>query len=362
MTAQPVRRSSGRHSSAGFRSPVRKRRAAWLDWLAGTDPGLMRLRLATEVVCTIGVVLAAEWGFVRGTGALLLPVPARAPSAVAAELASANHALTVIAMVLGAIVAMISGFGMTSEVGARSQLVTCLFLAVPLLATLALGLSLHARAASLALMAVLLAAGTYCRRFGPRGFTGGVLAFIGAFLGFFVQDLVTVADMGWLAAEIGLGVAVTIAVHFTLFRPHPAAALRRMQRSYAARAHDLASDVADQFAAVAGVARFFSPRARREEAAAPPAAPERDHAARRRAAGQPGGRPRGLERGHAAPAPVRRGSGARQHGAVRPRDRQAAIPGVCQRAGGQRPGDRPLRGPGWRAGQRGRHPDAARHP
>jgi Fusaric acid resistance protein-like len=252
MTAQPVKRYSGRHSSVGFRSPVRKRRAAWLDWLAGTDPGLMRLRLATEIVCTIGVVLAAEWGFVRGTGALLLPVPAGASAGLVAELASADHALTVIAMMLGAIVAMISGFAMTTEVGARSQLVTCLFLPVPLLATLAVGLSLHARAASLALMAVLLAAGTYCRRFGPRGSTGGVLAFMGAFLGFFVQDLVTVADMGWVAAEIGLGTGVMIAVHFTLFRPRPAAALRRMQRSYAARAHDLASDVADLFAAVAG--------------------------------------------------------------------------------------------------------------
>ncbi|HSZ42539.1 MAG TPA: FUSC family protein [Trebonia sp.] len=251
MTVQPVKRSPGRHSGTGFRSPVRKRRAAWLDWLAGTDPGLMRLRLATEVVCTIGVILAAEWGFVRATGALLLPVPAGAPAGMVVELASANHALTVIAMLPAAIMAMMTGSAMPMEAGARSQLVTCLFLPVPLLATLALGVSLHDRAASLVLMAVLLAGGTYCRRFGPRGFNGGVLAFMGAFLGFFVQDLVSVADMGWLAAEIGLGTAVTIVVHFTLFRPHPAAALRRMQRSYAARARDLASDVADLFAAVA---------------------------------------------------------------------------------------------------------------
>ncbi len=212
----------------------------------------MRLRLATEIVFTIGVVLAAEWGFVRATGALLQPVPAGAPAALAAELASANHALTVIAVLLGALTAMLSVLGMTTDVGARSQLVTGLFLQVPFVATLALGLSLHSRAASLVLLVVLLTAGTYCRRFGPRGFTGGLQAFLGAFLGFFLQSLVTVAELGWLAAEIGLGVAVTIAVHFTLFRPRPAAALRRMQRSYAARAHDLVSDVADLFAAVAG--------------------------------------------------------------------------------------------------------------
>jgi hypothetical protein len=212
----------------------------------------MRLRLASEIVFTIGIVLAAEWGFVRATGALLVPVPAGAPAGVAAQLGAANHALTVIAMMLGAIMAMVSGIGVTTDAGPRGQLVTFLFLPVPLLATLAVGLSLHVRSAELALMAVLLAAGTYCRRFGPRGFTGGMLAFMGAFLGFFVQDLVTVADMGWLAAEVGLGVAVAIVVHFTLFRTRPAAALRRMQRSYAGRARDLAGDVAVLFTALAG--------------------------------------------------------------------------------------------------------------
>ena len=209
----------------------------------------MRLRMATEVVVAIGIVVAAEWIFVRATGALQTPIPAHAPAALAAELWTLNHALLVIGIMLGAILAMISGFGISMYATARSQLVTLLFLPLPLLAMLAVGLSVHVRVASLALLAITLAIGTYCRRFGPRGFMGGMLAFMGAFLGFFIQDYIKMSQFGWLAAEIALGAAVTIVVHFALFRPRPEVAVRRMQRSYTARARDLASDIDELFEA-----------------------------------------------------------------------------------------------------------------
>src|ERR1700678_197251 len=106
---------------------------ALLDWLYSTDPGLMRLRMATEVVVAIGVVVAAEWVFVRATGALQTPIPAHAPAAVAAELWTLNHALLVIGIMLGAILAMIMGFCISMYANARSQLITLLFLPLPLL-------------------------------------------------------------------------------------------------------------------------------------------------------------------------------------------------------------------------------------
>jgi uncharacterized membrane protein YgaE (UPF0421/DUF939 family) len=220
-----------------------------LDWLDATDPGQLRLRMAIEIVLAIGVVLAAEWLFIRLTGALQVPIPANAPAATAAELWTLNHALLVIGMMLGAILAMIGGFGVGMFATAREQLVTILFLPVPMLALLALGLTVHVRLISLALLAIVLAIGTYCRRFGPRGFMGGMLAFMGAFLGFFIQDYVKFAQFGWLVAEIAVGVLVTIAVHFAFFPPRPEAAVRRMQRSYAARARALASEVAELYEA-----------------------------------------------------------------------------------------------------------------
>jgi uncharacterized membrane protein YccC len=206
--------------------------------------------MATEVVVAIGLVLVAEWVFVRASGALQVPIPPKAPAAVATELWRLNHALLVIAMMLGAILAMITGFGVNMHATARDQLITMLFLPVLLLATLAIGLDVHIRVVSLALLVVALTIGTYCRRFGPRGFMGGILAFMGAFLGFFIQDYVPLADFGWLAAEVAIAAAVTIAVHFAFFRPRPAMAVRRMQRSYVARAHDVASEVASVYAAL----------------------------------------------------------------------------------------------------------------
>ena len=207
--------------------------------------------MAIEVVTTIGVVLAAEWLFVRATGALQVPIPPKAPAAAAAELRMLNHALLVIAMMLGAILALVGGFGVGMVTKARAQLEYILFLPLPMLALLAVGLSVHVRVVSLALLAVVLALGAYCRRFGPRGFMGGMLAFMGVFLGFFIQDYVSLSDFGWLTAEILIGTAAMIVVHFAVFRPRPEAAVRRMRRSYGARARALASEVADLYEAIA---------------------------------------------------------------------------------------------------------------
>jgi uncharacterized membrane protein YgaE (UPF0421/DUF939 family) len=205
--------------------------------------------MATEVVVAIGVVLVAEWIFVRATGALQVAIPPGTPAATAAELWMLNHALTVIAMMLGAILALIGGFGIGMFAKARAQLGLILFLPLPMLAMLAVGLTVHVRVISLALLAVVLAIGTYCRRFGPPGFMGGMLAFMGAFLGFFIQDYVKLGQFGWLVAEIGVGLLALLVVHFALFPPRPGAAVRRMQRSYAARARALASEVAELYEA-----------------------------------------------------------------------------------------------------------------
>jgi fusaric acid resistance family protein len=250
VTAHSVRSAADSHPFDDKPLPAPpRRRPAWLDWLDATDPGQLRLRMATEVVLAIGVVLAAEWIFVRATGALQVAIPPGTPAATAAELWMLNHALTVIAMMLGAILALIGAFGVGMFATARAQLGLILFLPLPMLAMLAVGLTVHVRVISLALLAVVLAIGTYCRRFGPPGFMGGMLAFMGAFLGFFIQDYVKLGQFGWLAAEIGVGLLALIVVHFALFPPRPGAAVRRMQRSYAARARALASEVAELYEA-----------------------------------------------------------------------------------------------------------------
>ena len=217
-------------------------RARWADQLAGSDPGLNRLRMALLTVLTIGVILLAERLFVALTHALQTPAPpAGAPAAQAAAVAVANHEFLVIALLLGAIIGMMSGFGVMDP-RAGGQLVSMLFLPAPMIAALALGITIGGdRPVALASLAVLLAAGTYARRFGPRGFLAGILLFLGDFFGFFLHGAVTIGDLGWLAAEIGVGLVTAIAVRFALFYPRQARALERTQRSYAARARKAAA-------------------------------------------------------------------------------------------------------------------------
>lgn len=217
----------------------RLRQVEWLDRFAGSDPGLNRLRLASQAVVSIGVAIAAEWVLVRQTGALQVPLPSSPAQAVL--VAALNHALLVVAMLLGAITGMLASFGGSMFAAPRGQLAVFALMPVEMLAGLTLGLSLGPdRVAGLAALCAVLSAGTYCRRFGPLGFLGGMVAFLGDFLGFFLHGEVTLAGLGWLAAEIGIGVLVAAVAQYTLFFPSRRAALRRMLRSYSARARDIA--------------------------------------------------------------------------------------------------------------------------
>ena len=170
-------------------------RSTWVDRFLGSDPGLNRFRLALQSVVSIGVILEAELLFVRFTHAL--QIQAHGAALPAAEAAGANHGTLVVAMLLGAIVGMNVSFGVTDPT-ARGQLVTMLFFPVPLVAALAFGIAIGGhRFLALASLVVVLTAGTYLRRFGPRGFIAGTVLFFGDFFGFFTHSAVTLGDLGW---------------------------------------------------------------------------------------------------------------------------------------------------------------------
>jgi hypothetical protein len=234
-------------STGEQQTPVAMPGLRWIDRMLGSDPGLNRLRSAAQAVITIGLILAAEALFVRLTQALQVPVGAALPAAEAARAASADHEGLVVMMMIGALVGLNSSFGV-NDPKAKGQLVTTLLLPVPLVAALAVGLSLgNHRLLCLVLLPVIMAAGTYLRRFGPRGMFAGSLLFFGFFFGFFLYGAVTVHDLGWLAAAIGVGVAVAIAVRFLLFFPDQKKALRRTERSFVHRARKVISSVLDLF-------------------------------------------------------------------------------------------------------------------
>lgn len=214
----------------------------------GSDPGLNRLRFALQAVVSIAAAMAAEWIFVRLTHALWLPVPPGASVVVRAALAAQHHGMLVIAIMLGAITGLIASFGGPMFASRRLLLLFTLLMPVPMATGLAIGLALgDHRFWALASLVFVLAVGAYCRRFGPVGFFGGQLVFMGDFFGFFLHEQLHVHNIGWLIAEIAIGAVVAAAAQFTVFFPSRSGALRRMVRSYAARERDVATRAVEVF-------------------------------------------------------------------------------------------------------------------
>jgi uncharacterized membrane protein YgaE (UPF0421/DUF939 family) len=219
---------------------ARPSHSAWWDRALGSDPGLNRLRNAVHSVLTIGLIIAAETLFVHFAHALQRPVTGL-NAALAAAAAGANHEYLVLADLMGALIGLISTL-MIADTKPRGQLISMALLPCAMIPAVAFGIVMgEYRVAALTLLAVILAVGTYLRRFGPRGFTFGNLLFTGYFIGFFLHAGVRLGDMGWLSAEIGVGILVATAVRLTVFYPRPIEALRRTQRSYNARARKIAA-------------------------------------------------------------------------------------------------------------------------
>lgn len=205
--------------------------------MAGSDPGYNRLITAARTVAGVAVVLGAEVLFVRLTGAL--EVGGGGTGLI--QVAQQHHVVMVTAMLLGGMAAMVSGFSV-SDPTPVGQVASMLVIPVPMVAGLAIGLSLGThRFASLASFSVLMAFGGYCRRFGQRGLGVGLLLFIGDFIGFFLYGPLHFGSLGWLTAEIVLAVAVLVVMRLILFFPNRSKALRRSQRSYASRAARVAT-------------------------------------------------------------------------------------------------------------------------
>lgn len=215
----------------------------WFDRLLGSDPGMLRLMSALQATATIAGAILAEWLFVGLTHALQTDTHgAVLPPAQAALVASQHHGVLIVAIMLGAILAMMGAFNAAMFPGSRAMLTMFAMLPVPALAGISLGLTLAPyRVVSLASFVVILVVGAYCRRFGPRGFVGGLLLFLGDFLGFFLHREITISGIGWLAVEVVIGTLVGIIAQFTLFYPSRRLTLTRIRRSYTVRAREVAT-------------------------------------------------------------------------------------------------------------------------
>jgi hypothetical protein len=207
----------------------------------GPDPGLNRLRTVLGAVLSIAGAIGAAWLFVHFTGALQRPAPpAAAGTAAAVLVVAANHGVLIFAMVLGGVVGLTAAISV-QDTRPRDQVISMLVLPVPMIAVLVLSLAVaRHRVLALCLLPLILAAGTYLRRFGPAGVRVGPLLFTGYLFGFLLGSVIALRDTGWLTAEIAVGIVVAIVVKVGVLHDTSSRALRRTQRSYAARARRLA--------------------------------------------------------------------------------------------------------------------------
>jgi uncharacterized membrane protein YgaE (UPF0421/DUF939 family) len=220
-----------------------------VDPFLNFDPGLNRFRAALQVAVTLAAAIVGGWLFVHFTHALHIEAPhgASLTAAAAAKLAAVNHLVAVNG------VAFSGAFGLILSLSARENTVagrlrTTAAESVAIVAGLTVGIAIGGhRLAALASLVLALALAVYCQRFGARGFFAGLALFLGDLVGFLLHGRVSMGDLGWLAAELGVGAVAATAVGLLLFPPRPVKDLVRTQRSFGARARKVARLAAELF-------------------------------------------------------------------------------------------------------------------
>lgn len=227
-----------------------RRTRDWIDAVIASDPGLSRLTQALQVAVGIGTTIAAEYGFAQlvhpfwETSASGVPLSAAARATLAAQ----HHGVTLLAMLLGGIVAMVSSLAVT-DVSRGGQVITMIGMPIPLLATLAISTELAPqRTVGLVGLALVMGLGTYLRKFaprlGPRVAMYGMLLFMGYFFGFLAGSELPIGQIYWVAAILWLAVLLNLALRLVVFDRVAAGALSRSRRSFAARARGVISEAA----------------------------------------------------------------------------------------------------------------------
>ncbi len=178
--------------------------------LLGSDPGLVRLRLAGTSTASLLVSLGVMTGLARATG----------------------EPVTVV--LLGVVITMIASIAVTEPDLGAARLTTVL-LPLPAAAAVCVGALLagHRVLADLVFVTVMVVT-VYVRRFGPRA---GALGQVGFMSYFFVQFLgATLAQIPWLVLALVVGTACTLVIRGWLFAEHPERTLRRTVAAFRARA------------------------------------------------------------------------------------------------------------------------------
>ncbi len=150
-----------------------------LNWLIGSDPGALRLRMATRTTAALACALVILFLLAKATGQ---------PVTVA---------------LLGVLITMVAARSV-NEPDPRQQKLTMALLPVPAAAAISAGtlLAPHKLVSDVVFVAVVFVA-VYIRRFGPRGRALGMVLFMAYFFTLFLRA--TTAELPWLIGAVLVG-------------------------------------------------------------------------------------------------------------------------------------------------------------
>ncbi|MEY9844296.1 hypothetical protein ABH940_001363 [Streptacidiphilus sp. BW17] len=193
------------------------------DRVVASDPGLHRLRMALSAAVAMTTTLAVEYGYARWT--------------------DAGYQSTVIAMLLGTVMAMMGSMALT---GTRTwpKIRTAAFFPVAIGAGMLPGAAVagHTDAMLVVFVAVMFLA-VLIRRFGVAYFFYGFMVWMGYFFAAFLGARLT--QLPTLLSDVVVASAWVLLLSVTALRTHPRRNLARLQRAFGARAGAVARASAD---------------------------------------------------------------------------------------------------------------------
>lgn len=192
----------GGHPIADFYERARNR------WV-GSDPGLLRLRMAIRTTAALGCSLAALFVLTRATG----------------------QPLTV--ALLGVVITMVAARSV-NEPDPRQQRITMALLPVPAAASITAAAVLASRplAADIAFVVVVFAA-VYIRRFGARGRALGMVAFMAYFFTLYLRA--RLSELPWMIGAVAVGTVCTFLMSSYVLPDRPERVLDATVRALRAR-------------------------------------------------------------------------------------------------------------------------------
>lgn len=194
----------------------------WRDRLVASDPGLGRFRMAGSGVLAMGSVLGVEYLYARATGA--------------------GPKNTLIAMLLGAVIAMMGSMALSG--GARDNGITAVFFPVAMGSGLVVGAAVASHhTLLLVVFVVVMFIAVYIRRFGVRFFGYGFMAWIGYFFASFLGA--TFGALPQLVIYVVIASGWVLLLSTTVLRSRSDRVLDRTLSAFEARARALALAAAE---------------------------------------------------------------------------------------------------------------------